>query len=177
MKGFIFGIIGAVVLIAIIVVSSGGGKVSEEYIRIHIRANSNSEIDQSVKYKVKDEVVEYLSRYVSGCNTKTEAYEVVKAKEDELSCIATDVLRREGLNYSARAKLRREEFPVRTYDDVTLDEGVYDALIIELGAGTGDNWWCVLFPPLCFVSSENTGGHGVEYKSKILEIIGYYGGK
>lgn len=177
MKGLIFGLVGAVALIAIIITASGGNKSSEDYIRIHIRANSNLQVDQSVKYKVKDEVVEYLSRYVSECKTKAEAYEVVKAKEAELSNIATNVLRREGFDYSARAKLRREEFPVRTYNDVTLDEGVYDALIIELGEGAGDNWWCVLFPPLCFVSGEDTGEHNVTYKSKILEVIGYYGGK
>jgi len=177
MKSIIFGIIGAAALIAIIICSSGGGKVNEDYVRIHIRANSNSDIDQSVKYKVKDAVVEYLSRYVSGCKTKTEALEIVKDKESELSTVASDVLRREGFSYSAKAQIRQEEFPVRTYGDTTLDEGVYDALIIELGTGTGDNWWCVLFPPLCFVSGENTGDNTVKYKSKILEVIGYYGGK
>lgn len=177
MKSFAFGIIGAIALIAIIIVSSGGGNVNEDYVRIHIRANSNSEIDQSVKYKVKDAVVEYLSRYVSGCKTKTEAMEFVKAKESELSTVASDVLRREGFAYSAKAQLRREEFPVRTYNGTTLDEGVYDALIIELGTGAGDNWWCVLFPPLCFVPCEESDENSVQYKSKILEAIGYYGGK
>ena len=177
MKSFVFGFIGAVALIMIIILSSNGGNANEEYIRIHIRANSNSQVDQNVKYKVKDEVVEYLSRYVSGCKTKAEAYEAVKSKESELSSIATNVLRREGFTYSAKATLKKEEFPIRTYNDTTLDEGVYDALIIELGTGDGDNWWCVLFPPLCFVSSEETSEHNVKYKSKILEIVGYYGGE
>ena len=69
--------------------------------------------------------------------------------------------------YKSRAVLREELFPTRTYDNLTLESGFYDALIVELGEGKGDNWWCVVYPPLCFVES----GHGYVYKSKIVEII------
>ena len=69
--------------------------------------------------------------------------------------------------HSASAEVREENFPTRVYGDLTLAEGVYDALIIELGTGTGDNWWCVLYPPLCFTSSSQD----VEYRSIILDII------
>ena len=83
---------------------------------------------------------------------------------------ADKVLRANGYTYGARASIRQEQFPTRVYDGVTLDAGVYDALIVELGTGAGDNWWCVVYPPLCF-----SGGNGnVIYKSKIAEIIGKF---
>lgn len=73
----------------------------------------------------------------------------------------------ERFSYRSKASVREEEFPTRVYEDLTLDAGYYDALILELGSGKGDNWWCVVYPPLCF-----TGGEcGYVYKSKILEII------
>ncbi len=77
-------------------------------------------------------------------------------------------MQKSGFRYTARAALKREEFPTRVYEGVTLPAGVYDALIIELGTGKGDNWWCVLYPPLCFA-----GGMGVniQYRVKIWEII------
>jgi stage II sporulation protein R len=77
------------------------------------------------------------------------------------------VLSDNGYYYGARAEIRTENFPTRVYDDLTLEAGVYDALIIELGSGNGDNWWCVIYPPLCF-----TGGtSSVTYRSVIYDII------
>jgi stage II sporulation protein R len=64
-----------------------------------------------------------------------------------------------------------EKFPTRSYDGFVLEGGFYDALIIKLGAGEGDNWWCVVYPPLCFLEAEYTDGQGIKYKSKIFEII------
>jgi stage II sporulation protein R len=77
------------------------------------------------------------------------------------------VLKENGFTYTSRASIRQEEFPTRTYGDFTLESGVYDALIVELGTGEGDNWWCVIYPPLCF-----TAGNGnVTYISAIQQII------
>ena len=84
--------------------------------------------------------------------------------------MANEILRQNGFSYSSHAKLCNEYFPTRSYQDLTLDEGFYDALILELGEAKGDNWWCVVYPPLCFVSANPTG-EGVVYKSKILHII------
>ncbi|MDE6274336.1 MAG: stage II sporulation protein R [Clostridiales bacterium] len=137
------------------------------YLRVHIRANSNEACDQNVKYKVRDRVVEYLTPTVADCTTKEEAMRKIGAKLDEAARVADEVLRENGYTYGARASLRQEEFPTRVYDGVTLSAGVYDALILELGSGTGDNWWCVVYPPLCFAS----GNGNVVYKSKIAEII------
>ena len=78
------------------------------------------------------------------------------------------MLARNGFDYAARAEVRTEEFPTRVYGDYTLPAGTYTALIVELGSGKGDNWWCVVYPPLCFAGSSQGN---VVYKSKIAEII------
>ena len=137
------------------------------YLRVHIRANSNSAEDQEVKYKVRDEVVSYLTPIVAECNTKAEAMEKIGANLEGAAKVADETLKKYGYTYGARASLRQEEFPTRVYQEATLEAGVYDALILELGTGTGDNWWCVVYPPLCFGGSTCK----VEYRSKIAEII------
>lgn len=160
----------ALLLAAIVAVCLGAGTEkgqNTEYLRVHIRANSNAEADQAVKYQVRDAIVEFLTPTVSECSTKKEAMTAVKSKLSAISNVADRVLQENGFFYGARASLREEEFPTRVYDGATLEAGVYDALIVELGSGTGDNWWCVVYPPLCF-----TAGNGnIVYKSKILEII------
>ena len=139
----------------------------KEYLRIHIRANSNSEVDQSVKYKVKGAIVEFLTPWVSECKTKKDVEEMLKANLEMVEKVADKTLLDNGFFYKSKAKLTEEEFPLRTYGELTLDAGFYDALIVELGDGKGDNWWCVVYPPLCFVGN----GENYLYKSKILEII------
>ena len=137
-----------------------------EYLRIHIRANSNTESDQAVKYKIKNAVVEYLTPKLAGITDKQSAMETIKSNLKGISFICEKELKLSGFNYGASVSLEKERFPTRSYDDLTLPSGEYDALIINLGEGVGDNWWCVVYPPLCFTESED-----VVYKSKILELI------
>ncbi len=141
-----------------------------EYLRIHIRANSNSEEDQAVKYLVRDKVVEYLTPVVAECESKKEAKEKISQALDGVALVASATLRENGYLYGGRAVLREEEFPTRVYDELTLPTGIYDALIVELGEAKGDNWWCVVYPPLCFSGGKVTAGN-IVYKSKIQEII------
>lgn len=162
-----------VAVIAGIAVFFGGNKETSAadgraaYLRIHIRANSNGKEDQAVKYLVRDKIVEFLTPAVAECRTKEEAVKKIGSLLPEAEREADCVLRANGYTYGARASIRQEQFPTRVYEGVTLDAGVYDALIVELGTGEGDNWWCVVYPPLCF-----SGGNGnVIYKSKIAEII------
>ena len=159
----------AVVLTACLFGTAGAGENSQTaaYLRVHIRANSNGAADQAVKYEVRDGVVEYLTPVVAECETKAAAVDTIEARLGEIETVAERILEENGYSYGARASVRKEEFPTRVYDGATLPAGVYDALILELGTGEGDNWWCVVYPPLCF-----TGGRAnVVYKSKILEII------
>ena len=138
-----------------------------EFLRIHIRADSNKTAAQSVKYSVRDKVVEYLTPLVAEYPTKGKAMEGVSRNLNEIEKVATQALRDKGFSYSATAELKKEEFPTRVYDGYTLPAGEYSALIIRLGSGEGDNWWCVVYPPLCFAAT----GENVVYKSKIKEII------
>lgn len=150
-----------------------GGTLSEpvraeaDYLRIHVRANSNEQIDQSVKYIVKDEVVKFITPYAAQCVDKRTAIELIESILPEIEEVCDKTLKENGFEYTSRAQVRAEEFPTRVYGDLTLEAGLYDALIIELGSGTGDNWWCVIYPPLCFTS----GTADVEYRSAIYEII------
>ena len=138
-----------------------------EYLRIHIRADSNEEAAQAVKYEVKAAVVEYLTPYLAECRSKAAAEQTLNAHLTDIERTADAVLSARGFSYRSKARVKNEEFPTRVYENFTLEQGFYDALIIELGSGKGDNWWCVVYPPLCF-----TGGEcGYVYKSKILEII------
>ncbi len=155
--------------VAGIVLTCGGAPQADcaAYLRIHIRANSDGEADQEVKYRVRDGVVEYLTPLVASCETKEEAVGTIGRRLSAIEAVAERILRENGFSYGARASVREEQFPTRVYEGETLPAGVYDALILELGAGSGDNWWCVVYPPLCF-----TGGNAnVVYKSKIAEII------
>lgn len=157
----------AVVLIACMFGGTGADGQTEAYLRVHIRANSNGAEDQAVKYEVRDGVVAYLTPVAASCQTKAEAMQAVGARLSEIEAVAERILQENGYRYGVKASLKKEEFPTRVYEDATLPAGVYDALILELGTGEGDNWWCVVYPPLCF-----TGGQvNVVYKSKILEII------
>lgn len=144
---------------------------ADEFLRIHIRANSNSDKDQTVKYKVKDEVVKALTPILSEANSKQKALTLVKNNTSLIETVANRVLLEEGFNYKSHAELKKEHFPTRTYDGLTLQSDIYDALILNLGLGGGDNWWCVAYPPLCFVGAESDGSNQIVYRSKLMEII------
>ncbi len=137
------------------------------FLRIHIRANSNSEIDQNVKYCVKNAVVEAMTPCLENVKSFEQAYNVLENNIQYMENIADEVLQENGFDYYSKISLRKENFPTRTYESLTLQSGVYDALIIELGSGTGDNWWCVVFPPLCFATAGEN--EQVEYKSLFVE--------
>lgn len=143
------------------------GQAETDYLRIHVRANSNSQTDQSIKYKVKDEVVRFITPYAAQCTDKEKAMEIISGILPEIEKVCDRVLKANGFTYSSKASVRAEEFPTRVYGDLTLENGLYDALIIELGSGSGDNWWCVIYPPLCFTSSSAS----VQYRSAIMDII------
>ncbi len=139
-----------------------------DYLRIHIRANGNDSESQAVKYAVKEDVVNYLTPLVANCKDKQSAVAGVKSRLSKIADVASKTLRKNGFSYGAKASVQEEQFPTRVYDGYTLPAGKYTALIIELGSGKGDNWWCVVYPPLCFASPS---GKNVVYKSKIVEII------
>ncbi len=171
MKKFCITFFALIIIIATVFLVCGTEAQSvdadSDYLRIHVRANSNSAIDQQVKYEVKDEIVAFITPYIGECVTKQRAIEVVEGLIPEIVEVAENALKERGYDYGARAEVRAEHFPTRVYEDLTLEEGVYDALIVELGTGEGDNWWCVIYPPLCFTAAPCS----VEYRSIIYDII------
>lgn len=155
------------IIILSIVVGVNNSKPQTGYLRIHIRAYSNSEEDQLIKYKVKDAVVEFLTPIVAQNETVEQAKASIGLILSQIEAVADNVLKENGFSYRSQAKLCVEDFPTRVYDGVTLEQGLYDALILNLGDGKGDNWWCVVYPPLCFTGANQN----FVYKSKIMEII------
>ena len=170
MKKFIAVIAAVLAVIGTVLLIKNTGNSAQadtDYLRIHVRANSNLQTDQSVKYIVKDEVVKFITPYAAQCIDKEKAIEIISGILPEIEEVCDRVLKENGFPYTSKASVRAEEFPTRVYGDLTLESGLYDALIIELGTGTGDNWWCVIYPPLCFTS----GTADVRYRSAIWDII------
>ncbi len=143
-------------------------KTAEEPFRLHIKANSNSEADQNVKLKVRDAVLEAAKDGIARCKTAAQAEEYIEKNLGILLETANDTLAQNGFCYTAGIELGRFHFPEKSYREVTYSEGEYDALRITLGKGRGDNWWCVMFPPLCLYEIENT--EEAEYTSFLAEL-------
>lgn len=149
---------------------SGSGS---ELFRIHIVANSNESIDSQIKYEIKDKFSSFLTPMLANCESKEDVQKIISDNLDNLKYIANSVLSLRGLNYDATINVGREFFPSRAYGEYVVESGEYDGITVTLGEGKGDNWWCVLFPPLCYYNSSSNYGNSNEivYKSKILEII------
>ena len=161
----IIGLIFAVILGALFIPKK---ETNYDYLRLHIRANSNTEIDQQVKYEIKDAMVDFLTPYLCNIKSKEKAIEVINSYSNIMKSKCLKLLKEKGFNYSVNIKIANEYFPTRTYVNTTLESGYYDAVIFELGEAKGDNWWCVMYPPLCFVN-KNENENQIKYKSIIYE--------
>ena len=128
-------------------------KLSGEVFRFHVIANSDSEEDQELKMKVKEAVVAYMRETLSGAGNAAEAKAWAIRHKEELVRVSEEVLRAEGCSDKVTAEVVRCEFPDKTYGDITFPAGWYDALRIRIGKAQGHNWWCVLYPNLCFMDS------------------------
>lgn len=159
------------VLILVIVLWGDFSSDNQRYLRIHIRANSNDECDQDVKYLVKNQVVNYLTPYLAQAHSKGEAAGIIKQRLKDIEQVCRQTLQEKGYSYSVKASVTQENFPSRSYGGRTLAAGIYDSLIIYLGKAEGDNWWCVVYPPLCFIGKEDANAAGFYYISKLKEII------
>ena len=130
-------------------------KLSNNIFRLHVIANSNSNEDQDLKYKVRDAIIEYMYSISSNISKKEEAINLVKENIDNFKEIAKKVVYENGFNYDINVEIGNFNFPTKTYGDISLPSGFYDALKIEIGNASGKNWWCVMFPSLCFVDVSN----------------------
>ena len=123
--------------------------------RLHVIANSDSEEDQNLKYIVRDNLLNYMN---DNCKSLTNKNDVIQYAQDhitELKKIAEYTIHEHGFNYPVSVEIGNFEFPTKKYGDITFPAGFYDSLRIKIGKSSGKNWWCVMFPPLCFVDTTN----------------------
>ena len=135
--------------------------------RLHVIANSDSKEDQNLKYVVRDKLLQYMNSYLSNTSTKEDAIKIANEHLDEFKQVAINTIKEQGYSYNVNVKVGNFEFPTKTYGDISLPAGFYDALRVEIGEAKGQNWWCVMFPPLCFV--DVTSGVVPEESKKELQ--------
>ncbi|EQF22582.1 stage II sporulation protein R [Clostridioides difficile CD160] len=148
--------------------------ISKDYkdklIRFHVIANSNTDEDQELKLKVRDEVIKYLQPKLQNSKSIEESEAIIKREYSNLEEISKNIILENGYNYSVKVGIQYSNFPTKQYSNIVLPAGEYKALKIIIGKGEGKNWWCVMFPPLCFVDESN----GVIDKStddKLKEVL------
>lgn len=129
--------------------------LSNSVFRLHVIANSNSEEDQNLKYLVRDELISYMNNLCTNVSSKEEAIFIAKEHSEDFNKIAKRVIREKGFDYDVKISIGNFAFPTKQYGDITLPSGFYDALKVEIGKSEGKNWWCVMFPTLCFVDVSN----------------------
>ena len=125
--------------------------IQNSVFRLHVIANSDSEEDQNLKYIVRDKVLEYINSISSNLNSKEDVIKLANKNIDKIQKIAEKTIHENGYDYSVKLNIGNFAFPTKTYGDISFPAGFYDALKIEIGEAKGQNWWCVMFPPLCFV--------------------------
>ena len=146
-------------------------KIAAELIRFHVRANSDSEADQQLKLQVKNAVVNYMEQILEGSESVEESRKRIEENMDGILQEAMRTIHAEGYDYDIYGYMVKEYFPLKVYGDVALPPGDYTAFRIDIGEAKGKNWWCVLYPPLCFVDIT----HGVvpeESKEELKKVIG-----
>lgn len=129
------------------------GHLSPSLLRFHILANSDSSKDQQVKLEVRSLILDYMQEHLDGDAGKEETVQYLKDNKTEVEALADRCLEQKGYDYRAELELVNCYFPTRVYDDMVFPCGYYDAARITLGKGDGHNWWCVLYPRLCFVDA------------------------
>ena len=129
--------------------------IANSVFRLHVIANSDSDVDQNLKYIVRDNLLEYMNTLCADCTSKEEAIAIANVHIENFKEIALNTIRDEGFDYSVNVSIGNFEFPTKHYGDISLPAGYYDALKVEIGEAKGQNWWCVMFPPLCFVDASS----------------------
>jgi len=141
--------------------------IQNSVFRLHVIANSDSEEDQNLKYIVRDKVLEYINSISGNQTSKEDVIKLATENIDEIKKIAENIIYENGYNYEVKLNIGNFAFPTKTYGDISLPPGYYDALTIEIGKAQGQNWWCVMFPPLCFV--DVTSGIVPQESKKIIK--------
>lgn len=140
-----------ILISAISYVDAVSNNIADSIFRLHVIANSDSKEDQELKLKVRDELLSYMNIISKDSKSKQEAMQIANEHKEEFTQIAKKVIKENGYNYTVNVQIGKADFPTKYYGDITLPAGTYDALKVQIGEAKGQNWWCVMFPPLCFV--------------------------
>ena len=172
-------ILSLISIISIMTISISGevkkiSTASEDYkdklIRFHVIANSDSEEDQNLKLKVRDSIINYLQPKLLESESIEESELIIKKEYDELEKISKNIILENGSDYDVKVGIDYSKVPTKQYSNVVLPAGEYKALRIIIGEGKGKNWWCVMFPPLCFVD-EQKGIIDKDTDDKLREVL------
>ena len=172
-------ILSLIAIISVMTISISGevkkiSTASEDYkdklIRFHVIANSDSDEDQNLKLKVRDAIIDYLQPKLLESESIEESESIIKKEYAELEKISKNIILENGYNYDIQVGIDYSEFPTKQYSNVILPAGEYKALRIIIGEGKGKNWWCVMFPPLCFVD-EQKGIIDKDTDDKLREVL------
>ena len=160
-------------LLPLLRAESTAGELDEAIIRLHIVASSDSEEHQRQKLLVRDAVQDALSLELIQLRTREQALEYLRESLPAIECIAEQALRDEGSFHTVDAALARKHFPLRNYGGLTIPAGRYTALTLTIGAGQGRNWWCVMYPPMCYAGEliEPEGGEEYPYEAYFKEHL------
>ena len=129
--------------------------IEDKIFRLHIIANSDSAEDQNLKYQVRDNIISYMNNICKDASSKENAIKLAQKHIGDLKKIADYTIIDNGFSYTSTVEIGNYEFPTKKYGDISLPSGYYDALEIKLGSYSGQNWWCVLYPSLCFIDASS----------------------
>lgn len=147
-------------------------EIPEDAIRIRVVPNSNSNYDQNIKLKVKDKLQITMYDLLKDAKNSEEAKTIIENNLDNVENDVKNILEKEKYNKEYNVNFGYNYFPEKEYKGIKYKEGYYESLLVTLGEGKGDNWWCVLFPPLCLIETEESTD--AEYKSFVKELIDKY---
>jgi len=136
--------------------------IEDEVIRFHVRANSDTDEDQELKLKVRDKLLEEVGYKFDDSTSLEESRAIIRDNLLKIEEVSEEVIRENGFDYDVDVFFGMDYFPVRKYGNMVFPQGEYETLIVSIGQGRGQNWWCVMFPPLCFVDITHSVAFNIE---------------
>ncbi len=174
MKKIIFIILIIIVSIFIYVNVNADVIIPDSAIRVRVIPNSNSVIDQNMKDKVKNYVSNYMAIKLNNVDDVEKARDIINDNIEIMNKDIKNLFLENGYNMNYKIKFGKNSFPKKVYKGVTYNEGKYESLVVYIGAAKGDNWWCVLFPPLCLLEADKNETGEVEYRSIVKDLLDKY---
>ena len=170
-------VIGVLVMTGFVVLWRQGNHLQESYagevVRFHVLANSDSETDQDLKLAVRNKVGVYVGDLLQGVESKEETLEVISAHLSEIEDVAEEEVKRQGRDYPVTAKIEQVDFPVKFYGPYHMPAGEYTSLQVRIGEAKGRNWWCVMYPNMCFAGNTYEVVEGKE-KKQMYQVFTVY---